>query len=377
MAGNQLPLSTLVSVSVTSTPTGVNALNTSNVALFTGDTPGGGFGMLGYKIYLDAGDVATDFGTDSVTTLMALALFSQSPNILANNGYLVVIPFEPSETLAAAITRTSSLVQYFGILSAQLESQADTLAAAAVVQAMTAILLIAQTSSASIQTGGTIDLLRSGDFTQTRGLYYGGTTNAALAYSAAYAGRGFSVVFSASNSTLDMNGKQLGTIQPDPTMTPTLFAEAQAAGADVYASLQGFSCVVSSGTNDFFDNQYNLQWFVSAIQVAGFDYLVSAGNKIPQTEEGMDGLKAAYIDVCQQAVSNQYVAPGTWNSPTTFGNQVLFFTNISQFGYYVYSTPIAQQLESVRLTRAAPPVQIAIKLAGAINTSTVIIAVNP
>jgi hypothetical protein len=110
--------------------------------------------------------------------------------------------------------------------------------------------------------------------------------------------------------------------------------------------------------------------------VAGFNFLAQANTKVPQTESGMDGLKGAYRQVCQQAVSNQYVAPGTWNSGSTFGNLVDFINNITGVGYYIFSSPIATQSQATRQARQAPLVQIAIKEAGAIQESTVIVNVT-
>ena len=110
--------------------------------------------------------------------------------------------------------------------------------------------------------------------------------------------------------------------------------------------------------------------------MAGFNYLATTNTKIPQTEGGMDGLKGAYRNVCQQAVANQFAAPGSWNSGTTFGNQAQLLLNVSQFGYYIYSTPISQQSQTDRSNRVAPLVSIALKLAGAIQSSTVVVYIN-
>lgn len=371
----QLSLSNVVTISVSETPTGVSEFNTSNLALFSSDTPSPSFSS-GYKIYLDAADVATDFGTDSTTYAMALAIFSQQPNILLPGGYLVVIPFTVSETLAAAIVRAQPLVQFFGIMSTVIESEADMLAAAAVIQSMVAIGFFVQTSTASIAPGGSLDMLRTGLFTQSRGLFYDSTSDAALVFQASYAGRALSTVFTGSNTTQNMHLKQLNGVQPDPGITQTYLTEAGVAGADCYVSLQGFPCVFSSGANDFFDNQYNLQAFAGYLQVAGFNYLAGANTKIPQTEAGMTGLKGAYRAVCDQFVNNQYLAPGVWNSPSTFGNSADLISNVSQFGYYIYSQPIAQQLQTARVARQAPLVQIAAKEAGALNSSSVLVFVN-
>lgn len=372
----QLQLTNIIDISVSATPTGVSAYNTSNLALFTSETPSPVFDD-GFKIYLEPTEVGTDFGTSSTTYKQALAVFSQQPNILAGGGYLVVIPFVPSETLDAAITRTQDLVQYFGLMSTQIESGADMQDAAAVVQALNKIAFFVQKASASIDPGGDLDDLRTGGFTQSRGLFYGSSADLdALEMQAAYAGRALSVNFSGSNTTATMHLKNLIGIQPDDSMTQTLLNKAKAAGADVYASFQGVPKVYTSGANSFFDQVYNLQWFVGALQVAGFNFLAQSSTKIPQTEAGMDGLKGAYRAVCEQAVTNQYSAPGTWNSPTTFGNQADLLQNIAQRGYYIYSVPVSQQLQVDRAARVAPLVQIAIKEAGAIQSSTVIVNVN-
>src|SRR5690606_2514858 len=121
-----------------------------------------------------------------------------------------------------------------------------------------------------------------------------------------------------------------------------------AAGADTYVSFQGSPSVNCAGSNRFFDQVYNLGWFIGALEIAGFNYLKQSSTKIPQTENGVDGLKGAYRAVCEQAVTNGYCAPGTWTSPTTFGNQANLLENVEQRGYYIYSQPISQQSQADR-----------------------------
>lgn len=374
----QLQLTNVIDISVSATPAGISAYNTSNLAIFTADTPGGGFGSLGYKIYLEPSEVGVDFGTGSNTFKMANAVFSQQPNILAGGGYLVVIPFISSETLDAAITRTKDLVQYFGVMAAEIQSQADMLAAAAVIQALNKIAFFVQKTAASVVSGGSLDMLTTGGFSQSRGLLYigAGVDITSLVMQASYAGRALSVNFSGSNTTITMHLKDLIGVQPDSAMTQTILNNAKVAGADTYISLQGVPKVFCVGANHFFDQVYNLQAYVGALQVAGFNFLAQSSTKLPQTENGMDGLKGAYRTVCEQYVSNQYIAPGQWNSPNTFGNQADLYDNIKQRGYYIYSQPIAQQLQVDRAARKAPLIQIAIKEAGAIQSSSVIVNVN-
>lgn len=475
MAGNELSLSNVVQISVSEAQAGVGEYNTSNLACFTHEPYNPSFGSAGYKIYLGATEVAEDFGSDSQTYAMAQKVFSQKPNILANNGYFVVIPFvvevqafalsgvpasgsftltydgnptaaidwddtaaeiqaklravpgledvvvtgslssqtfsisfkgvygnlalltvggvglqtsapaaitiTPSqttagETYAEAITRTASLVQYFGIIATMIFDETATLAAAGLVQTLNKMIFFVESDPASVEEDGLLDLLRQGGYTQSRGLFYGGTDTQALGMMAAYAGRGLSVNFNGSNTTITMHLKDLATVLPDPSMTQTLLNKCKAAGADVYVSLQGVAKVFCSGTNQFFDQIYNLQWFVGALQVAGFNFLAQSATKVPQTESGMDGLKSAYRNVCNRAVANGYSAPGEWNSSTTFGNQADFLANIQQFGFYIFSGAIGKQSQADREERKAPLVQIALKEAGAIHSSTVVVYVN-
>lgn len=375
---SQLPLTNVIEISVSAAQTGAGNYNVNNLGLFSNETAGSTFGTLGYQIYLDPTQVGVDFGTSSVTYGMANAVFSQQPNILAGGGYLTVITLGSAETIAAAVARTEGLVQYFGVAATEIQGSAALLATAAVIQPLNKIQFAVSRTAADVAPGGLLDVVRTSDFTQTRCLYYGGSTDVlALTVLASYAGRALSTNFDGSDTTQTMHLKDLTGVDADPSMTQTLLNQCVAAGADTYVSLQGVSKVFTSGANDFYDQVYNLQWLVGALQIAGFNYLAESSTKVPQTEQGMTGLKGAYRAVMQQAVANQYLAPGQWNSSTTFGNQTDFLTNILNLGYYIYSSPVSQQSQADRAARQAPLVQVSCKEAGAIQSSDLVIYVNP
>jgi hypothetical protein len=327
--------------------------------------------------------ILQSFQINFVGTSGAQTLGTITSDTLADAGSVAITPTvattivgSSAETLDQAILRTANLVQYFGLMASELVPSAVMLLAAALVQALNKILLVVSYTAADIAPGGMLDLLRSGGLTQTRGLFYDDVLASALVFMASYAGLGFSTVFNGSNTTQTMHLKTLSGVQPDPNLTQTLLTQAITAGADTYPSLQGVSKTFCSGANDFFDNQYNLQWLAGALQVAGFNYLATTNTKIPQTENGMDGLKGAYRAILEQAVTNQFLAPGSWTSPTMFGNVADLVRNIAERGYYIYSQPVATQLQTARAARQAPLVQIAIKYAGAIQSSSVIVYVN-
>lgn len=453
----------------------------SNAIVITPVTtnPGWSGGALGYAIYNSPTQVGVDFGTGSKTFAMANGTFSQTPNILAGGGQLVIFLLTVAtqtftlsalaasgtfvfnygghasaainwndniatiqgkiqaipglsevlvtgsiaselltvqyagvygnialatisanslqtggsvaitfviatsvtgQTWANAINATQGVVQYFGVMVTDTLAsigQTDMLAAAAVIQPLNLMGFVVSTSTADITPGGALDLLRTGSLYRMRGLYYGNANGfAAITEMASYAGRAMSVNFNGSLTTITMNLKTLNGVQPDPSMTQTIYNQAQAAGVDIYVSYEGDPAVACFGANQFFDQVYNLSWFIGALQTNGFNTLAQTPTKIPQTENGMNTLKASYRQVCQQGIVNQYLAPGTWSLPTTFGTQASFLTNISQVGYYIYSAPITQQLQAQRALRQAPLVQIAIKQAGAIQSSSVLININ-
>lgn len=379
---NQLDITNVVTISLSAAQTGLGEYNVNNLAIFTSDAAGDTFGDLGYKIYKAPKEVGTDFGTTSTTYKMALSVFAQTPNILNGDGYLVVIPFEEEsgggfETLATAINRTSSLVQYFGILSTKDYSDSEVSAAAAVVQTMNKMLFVVSNDPADISALGSFKSIAEAGYDKTRCLsYLSDTTQPAKVMAAAYAGRALSTQFEASNTTSTMHLKDLVGITADPSMTQTQLNLCQSCGADAYVNIAGVAKTFTSGANGFFDQVYNRCWFLGALEVAGFNALAKVSTKVPQTEPGMTILKGAYRLVCERGVRNGYLAPGAWNSADRFGDVEAMLRNIEEVGYYIYSLPVNQQSQTEREARRAPVVQIAVKEAGAIHSSNVIVYIN-
>lgn len=375
---NQLDITNVITISLSAAQTGLGEYNVNNLAIFSGETPETSFGDLGYKIYKAPKEVGVDFGTTSITYKMALSVFSQTPNILNGNGYLVIIPFaSSSETLATAINRAESLVQFFGILSTKDYDADEVSAAAAVVQTLNKILFVVSNNSNDILAGGSFAEIAEAGYDKTRCLAYLSTeAEDAKVMAAAYAGRALSTVFDGSNTTSTMHLKDLVGITADPTMTQTQLNLCQSCGADAYVNIAGVAKTFTSGANKFFDQVYNRCWFLGALEVAGFNALAKVSTKVPQTEPGMTILKGAYRLVCDRAVRNGYVAPGTWNSADRFGDVEAMLRNIEEVGYYIYSLPVNKQAQTEREERKAPLVQIAIKEAGAIHSSNVLVYIN-
>lgn len=278
------------------------------------------------------------------------------------------------ETILACISRTSAITGYVPIISTLDLEDAAIVTVAAGIQALDNMFFQHVANTTDIAGIGTT-ISQAGD-TKTRILLYTTSQSDANLYKAAYAGRALSVDFTGSNTDQTMNLKQLATITPDPGISETLYVAAGVAGVDLYVSYDGVPSVFSTGGNDFFDNPYADLALKFALTTAGFNFLRQTNTKVPQTEQGMNGLKSAYAGVCDQFVRCGEIAPGHWNSSETFGDPVIFTNNITNAGYYIFSFPVALQNSTDREARKAPLVQIALKRAGAIHTSNVIVLIN-
>ena len=120
----------------------------------------------------------------------------------------------------------------------------------------------------------------------------------------------------------------------------------------------------------------NSIWFVGALEIAYFNVLATSRTKIAQTDDDLGKAQKAIRKVCNQAVANGYLAPGTWNSTDTFGNIDDFNRNIEEFGYYLYQQPVAEQSQTERENRIAPLLQIAGKEAGAVHTGAILVYIE-
>lgn len=376
---NVQPITNFVNVTIVPSAAGQPQFAYNNILMIDKETPIQALGGP-YGVYSNTSQVASDWGTGSEAYAQATEIFSQLPNPLSANGQLLIWPMASNDTITTAVLAASNDVFFGGVLVAgYTPNDAEVLAGANTVQSMLTMLANSQSSVTAIQGGGSIANITTAGLSKTRGFLYtqAGTALGARIAAAGYFGRVFSVDFSGSAVALNMSLKQLVGVLPDQGLNPTNVALAATAGADIYTFIGNTQGVTTSGANTFIDQIYNLNWLQGAVQVAIFNALATTATKIPQTESGMQILKSAIATVLQQAVNAGVIAPGAWNSPTTFGDPVVLNQNILQIGWYIYSQPVNQQSQAQRVARQAPLIQVAVKLAGAINTSNTIIYVNP
>ena len=188
-------------------------------------------------------------------------------------------------------------------------------------------------------------------------------------------GRAFSVNFNANRSTITLMYKT------EPGIVAEFIDETQAntlkfKNCNVFVNYINDTAIIQYGvmaSGAYFDEIHGLSWFKDALQNAEYNLLYQSKTKIPQTDPGQNQLITTASAVCEEAVNNGLVAPGQWNADG-FGQ--LSQGDYLKTGFYIFTQPIALQDQSIRETRTAPPLQIALKLAGAFQELDIIIDVN-
>ena len=281
-----------------------------------------------------------------------------------------------TEALGDAISRISQEVYFGGVLTTKYLDDAEAIAASDVVQSMDCILILPSNDYTDMNDGNLFaTIIGKGNY-KTKCLLYTLSREKAYIMAAAYTGRGFAVNYSAQNSCITMNLKDLATIEADTGISQTLYNKAKTLGVDLYTDIEGLAKVISNSglVGEYFDQILNRLWFVQTVKVEVFNVLAGTNSKIPQTEAGMNTLKNAVRGVCERAINNGFLAPGKWNSADKFGNIEDFVRNIQDTGYYIYSLPVADQSQTEREARKAPVIQMAGKEAGAFHSADLILS---
>ncbi len=279
------------------------------------------------------------------------------------------------ERIKDTILRTVGKVPYFGVVYTQkMASDAELLETADTVQSLNIIQFVA--SSLPEDVSGVFKSVKESGHTKTRCLFYS-TEGSEFVFAAGYASILLSMDFHTAGSALTMNLKDFVGLTADEGIDDDFLTKARETGVDVLADI-GISKVLSHGGNQYADQVYSRLALKVDLQIAGINYLAQTNTKIPQTEEGMTGLKGAYRRVLGRYVSAGVFAPGEWTDSTTFGaSPDDHRRNIAERGYFIYSLPVAQQATSRREGRVAPVVRIAAKEAGAIHSSNAVVLGTP
>ncbi|SFC86103.1 DUF3383 domain-containing protein [Pragia fontium] len=186
--------------------------------------------------------------------------------------------------------------------------------------------------------------------------------------------RALAVNFSANNSTITMKFKSLPGVSADD-LTLTEANKCKALGLNYYTYFDQ-AAMVAEGTvlgKRFFDEVHILDWFIDAVEKETFAVLYQSPTKVPLTDAGTARLIAAVKKVCLEGIKNGAFAPGVWNGDS-FGT--LNSGDRLDDGFYVWADTVDNLSISDREQRKSPPIQVAVKLAGAIHSVDVMVNFN-
>ena len=186
--------------------------------------------------------------------------------------------------------------------------------------------------------------------------------------------RGLAVNFNANNTTITLKFKTLPTISAED-LTLTEANKCKALGINYYAYYDT-AAMLAEGTmisGRFWDEVHGLDWYVDAVQKEVFAVLYQSASKIPHTDKGVARLLAAVNRVGKEGVRNGLLVPGIWNSDP-FGQ--LESGDYLEEGFYSWADSVDNQSTSDKDNRISPPVQVALKLAGAIHSVDILVNFN-
>lgn len=338
------------------------AKSSSSISLSAADLSGGTVvSSVGYA-------TSPGSGTDISTLLGMTAATSQS----LVSGYNAESPVQCAEVLA------DLTAGWYGLMfqASVQPSDSQNLAVSAFIEAqdITRIFGVTITNTnvlSSLVSNDLASLMKNAGYLQSFCQY-----SSTDVYSvASFFGRAFSVDFTQNNSTICLMFKQEPGVTAE-TLSESQAATLQAKRCNVFVNYVNDTAIIQYGVmsgSAFFDEIQGIDWLQNAIQTACYNALYTSTTKIPQTDQGVNVLVNAIGGVCQQGVDNGLIAPGTWNEQG-FGN--LTQGQFLKTGYYIYAQPVALQSEADRSTRVAPPIQVGIKFAGAIQSVDVVVDVN-
>jgi hypothetical protein len=331
---------------------------------------------------------STHFSASGATLVGGNAVDAATPSLLTAAGGAVPvggIAAETPEACAAVLLGPSAPFGSYGFAMTPVNAgditDAEYEALAAFIEANSPVNILAITSqeTATLNPSDTSNLaytLRQSGFKRSFTQF----SSSSLYAACSAFGRAFTVNFDGTDTTITLMYKS------EPGVTPESLTETQAAAlksfnANVYATYQNGIPIIQWGTmaNGFFlDEVMGTDWLQNAVQVAVFNLLYQTPTKIPQTDPGIHQIVTTIANTMEQAVNNGLIGAGlTWTGPP-IGPAKAPLINTGQIlpaGYAIYQPPVATQSASARSARAAPVLQVAACLAGAVHTSSILINV--
>lgn len=324
------------------------------------------------KIYSSTDEMATDgFTTASPEYKAALLYFAQNPR--PSKVAIGRWDGTGSETAAQAVTacRLANSEWYACTICGAVK--ADITAVAAYIETATpksAFFYTTADADVKAGTAGNVAITLKGlNYKRTLGQY-----STVVDAAAAIMGYAMGANNGTANSAYTLAYKKESGVTTE-ALASTDVSKIKASNCNVYINRGSIydvfeQGIVADGTS--FDEVLGLDMLADNIQKAVMDVLTQYP-KIPQTEDGVGLLLNAINGPCLQARTVGFIAPGVWTGPNLLNLRT--GDTLSQ-GYAIQSESIASQAVADRQNRLAPPIYVAVKLAGAIEHVVITVHVD-
>lgn len=282
----------------------------------------------------------------------------------------------PAETLEEATVALLDINTWYGAFyTGDLEEQ-DIIDTAALISASTPSHICCFTSKDTNELDGTqtsslgYELAQLGN-NRVFVMYSSTNDNAAVSV----LGRMSTVNFEGSNTTITLMFKQCPGVEPEYLRTSQANA-LQGNNVNVFVAYQNDTSILQYGTMSggwYIDEVHGLDWLQNRVETDLWNLLYTSTTKIGQDESGMTAILSTINSSLEAGVRNGLIAPGVWNGDE-FGT--LKRGDTLTTGFYVYIQPLEEQAQADREQRKAPPIQVAVKLKGAVHSIDATITVN-
>lgn len=188
-------------------------------------------------------------------------------------------------------------------------------------------------------------------------------------------GRAATVDFTGADTTITMMFKREPGVIAE-SITESQAATLKAKHCNVFVNYNNATAILQHGVmanGDYFDEIHGTDWLQNEIQTNVYNLLYTSTTKVPQTDAGMDQIKAEIKAACERGVNNGLIAPGLWTGPKI---GTLRTGDALPSGYYIFAPPVATQSAADRAARRSVSFQVAIKLAGAVHSVVIAVQAN-
>lgn len=364
-----LSIDNVVNVQLNVTPSAEPQRKVDILAVFSEDWATSSLSADAYAEFTSQEDVELVFAASTETAKLTSLFFQQTPR----PKMLVIAPYDKVAVAGCTDAMTALNLVYKGWYAAYFTSNIPLAQLEAVVAAVTTQKKIAGTTTNSLND------LNKNEPTNVFKKVYAATQNRLLAV---YHSSNKYAAVSALATMLSVNWEGTktkktlkfkvapGVIADD--LVQTVYSDAKALGINIYAYF-GSSPMFAEGHmvgRRFFDEIHGLDWFVDAVQKNVFNALYQSPTQIDLTDAGTAKLVARVKEAARKGVQNGLFAPGVWRID---GFGALERGDFLDEGFYVWADSVATLSDTDVENRQAPVIYCAVKLAGAVHGSDIII----